>query len=94
VRRASAAVPAGMGLTLTLYFISGTFIIMEKWPNVIRIIATIFPVKHLNLALLTALNPNTTGTGIAGTHLLVVIAWGIAGLIIALRWFRWSPSAE
>jgi ABC-2 type transport system permease protein len=92
VRKAGAAVPAGMGLTLTLYFISGNFIIMEDWPGLIRIVATIFPVKHLNLALLTALNPNVTG--IAGTHLLVVIIWGIAGLILSLRFFRWSPSAE
>lgn len=95
IQKASAVVPLGMGLILVLFFISGNFITMpdEEWPRLIRIVAQIFPVKHLNSALLTALHPNTTGTGIAAGNLAVLLIWGLAGLVIAVRWFRWTPSA-
>jgi hypothetical protein len=47
----------------------------------------IFPVRHLADALLVAYNPHTTGLGFAGPDLLIVAAWGVAGLLIALRTF-------
>ena len=50
-----------------------------------------FPVRHLAAALLTAYNPHTTGAGFAGTDLLVVALWGVAGLVIALWRFSWVP---
>ena len=93
VRKAGAAVPLGLGLTLTLYFLSGNFIILEDWPTVIRIVAAIFPVKHLNVALLTALNPHTSGAGIAVRELGIVALWGLGGLLVATRWFRWTPAS-
>jgi ABC-2 type transport system permease protein len=94
ISKSGAAVPVGMGVTLTLYFLSGNFFILEDWPRTMEIIANIFPVKHLNAALLTALNPNTTGVGIAGWHLLVVALWGAAGLGIASFFFKWTPRSE
>jgi ABC-type transport system involved in cytochrome c biogenesis permease component len=51
----------------------------------------IFPVRHLANALLVAYNPHTTGLGFAGLDLLIVAAWGVAGLLIALRKFSWLP---
>jgi ABC-2 type transport system permease protein len=94
VRKAGAAVALGLGLTLTLFFLSGNFFVMpdEDWPTAIRVIAAIFPVKHLNDALLTALNPHSAGMGIAAGDLGVVLLWGLAGLLVAVRWFRWTPS--
>jgi ABC-2 type transport system permease protein len=50
-----------------------------------------FPVKHLNDALLTPLNPNMTGSRIEWLDLLVITAWGLGGLLVALRFFRWTP---
>ena len=93
VRKASAAVPLGTGVTLALYFLSGNFFIIERPPLVLRVVGDTFPVKHLNNALLTALNPNTTGLRVEWVDLLVVAAWGLGGLIIALRSFRWTPTA-
>ena len=94
VRKASAAVPLGTGVTLALYFLSGNFFVIEHPPLVLRVVGDSFPVKHLNNALLTALNPNTTGLRVEWIDLLVVAAWGVGGLIIALRWFRWTPTAS
>jgi hypothetical protein len=29
--------------------------------------------------------------GIAWTHLLVLAAWGLGGLVVAVRFFQWTP---
>jgi ABC-2 type transport system permease protein len=93
VRKAGAAVPLGTGVTLALYFLSGNFFVIEKPPLLLRIVGDVFPVKHLNNALLTPLNPNTGGTRIEWLDLLVIAAWGLAGLLVALRYFRWTASS-
>jgi ABC-2 type transport system permease protein len=92
VRKAGAAVPLGTGITLTLYFLSGNFFLVERPPLLLRILGDTFPIKHLNNALLTPLNPNTHGTRIEWIDLLVIAAWGIGGLILALRFFRWTST--
>ena len=92
VRKASAAVPLGTGVTLALYFLSGNFFIIEHPPLILRVIGKIFPVQHLNNALLTPLNPNTSGARIEWIDLLVITAWGLGGLLIASRSFRWTNS--
>jgi ABC-2 type transport system permease protein len=92
VKRASAAVPLLTGLTLALYFLSGNFFVLEHPPLLLHVISETFPVQHLNNALLTALNPNAGGLRIEWVDLLVIAAWGAAGLIIALRFFRWTPT--
>jgi ABC-2 type transport system permease protein len=92
IRKASAAVPLGTGVTLALYFLSGNFFIIEKSPLALRLIGGFFPIKHLNNALLTALNPNAGGSRIEWIDLTVIAIWGVAGLIIALRYFRWTAT--
>ena len=92
VRKAGAAVPLGTGITLTLYFLSGNFFLVEHPPLLLRILGDTFPVKHLNNALLTPLNPNTHGTRVEWVDLLIIAAWGIGGLILALRFFRWTAT--
>jgi ABC-2 type transport system permease protein len=94
VRKASAAVPFGTGVTLALYFLSGNFFLVEHQPLLLRLVGAVFPVKHLNSALLTALNPNATGLRIEALDLIVIAAWGLLGLLVALRLFRWAPWSE
>jgi hypothetical protein len=53
----------------------------------------VLPVTHLNNALFKAFDPATSGPGIAVGDLLIVLAWGAAGLVIALRRFSWFPRA-
>ena len=73
---------------------SGNFFVIEHPPPVLRVVGDLFPIKHLNNALLTSLNPNATGPRIEWIDLLVVAAWGLGGLAIALRYFRWTPTTE
>ena len=87
IRNEDAALPTTTALTLPLYFISGVFVAVTVLPHWLADVGEIFPVRHLANALLVAYNPHTTGLGFAGPDLLIVAAWGAAGLLIALRKF-------
>ena len=96
----SAAIPsedAAPAITnaalLPLYFISGIFIPDSEIPSGVLAIADLFPVRHFFEAFFTAWNPTTTGAGFAWDQLAIVAAWGVAGLLIAVRTFRWEPRA-
>ena len=91
VRNEDAAVPTSQALLLPLYFISGVFVSVSLLPRWLADVGNVFPVRHLANALLTAYNPHTTGLGFAGTDLLIIAAWGIAGLVVALLRFSWLP---
>ena len=93
VRRGTAAAPMAAAAALTLFFISGNFFSVDNVPSWLSFTAGLFPVKHLNEALFTALYPGTTGSGIEGRDLLVIAAWGAVALAVAVRRFRWTPSA-
>ncbi|HEY4413777.1 MAG TPA: ABC transporter permease [Gaiellaceae bacterium] len=87
----NAAAPITNFIILPLYFISGVFIPDDQIPSGVRSIAGVFPVKRLYEAFLKAFDPTTTGTGIDWTSLAIVAAWGVAGALVAVKTFRWSP---
>jgi ABC-type multidrug transport system permease subunit len=91
IRNEDTALPTTQALLLPLYFISGVFVTVTILPHWLADVGEIFPVRHLADALLTAYNPHTAGLGFAGPDLLIVAAWGAAGLLIALRTFSWQP---
>ena len=94
IRNEDSAQPIIQAITLPLYFISGIFIPTSQLSRTLKGIADVFPVIHLNNALFKAFDPATTGSGIAGKDLLIVVLWGVAGLIIALWRFSWSPQSS
>ena len=91
IRNEDTAQPVTQALLLPLYFISGVFVAVSILPNWLAEVGEIFPVRHLANALLIAYNPHTTGLGFAGLDLVIVAAWGAAGLLVALRTFSWQP---
>lgn len=91
VRNSDAAQPVTQAILLPLYFISGVFVAVTVLPHWLVDVADVFPVRHLAAALLVAYDPHTTGSGFAGRDLLIVAAWGAAGLLVALRRFSWLP---
>jgi ABC-2 type transport system permease protein len=78
-------------ITLPLYFLSGIFIPENEIPDGVLSFANHFPVRDFFEAFFTAYSPNTVGSGFEWGELAVVAAWGLAGLVIALRYFRWTP---
>jgi ABC-2 type transport system permease protein len=91
IRSEDAAQPIIQAIILPLYFISGVFVPTDQLSKTLRDIASVFPVSHLDNALFKAFNPATTGAGISVHDLLIVVVWGVAGLLISLRRFTWSP---
>ena len=90
IRTADAAAPVTNLTVLPLYFISGVFVPEDQIPSGLRAIADVFPIRHLAVAMLTPFI-HTNGAGIAAGDLLIVAAWGVAGLAFAARSFQWSP---
>jgi ABC-2 type transport system permease protein len=78
-------------IMLPLYFVSGVFIPDSEIPSGVLHVADVFPVRHFFEAFFTAWDPNTTGAGFELGNLAVVMAWGILGLLVAVRLFRWEP---
>ena len=76
---------------LPLYFISGVFVPESEIPSGALHAADVFPVRHFFEAFLAAYDPATAGAGFEWGHLAIVAAWGAAGLLVAMRWFRWAP---
>jgi ABC-2 type transport system permease protein len=87
----NAAPPVANVIVLPLEFISGIFVPSNQIPDWMNSVAGVFPLKPLFDAILHAFNPTTTGAGVSWGDLGVVAAWGVAGLLFALRRFRWSP---
>jgi ABC-2 type transport system permease protein len=72
---------------LPLLFLSGIFIPFgTNTPSWILWIARIFPVKHFA----AGLQAGFIGTTFSWTDVLVVAAWGVAGLLLAIRFFSWE----
>ena len=86
------AAPAVTNATvLPLYFLSGVFIPQSEIPSGVLDFADAFPIRHFFDAMFTAWNPHTTGAGFEWGNLAVVAAWGLFGLLVAVRFFRWEP---
>lgn len=81
-------------IVLPLYFISGVFVPTSELPEGLRTFAGLFPVKPFVDALTTAFDPRTVGAGFAGGDLAVLAAWGLVGLVLAVRFFRWTPRLQ
>jgi ABC-2 type transport system permease protein len=85
-----AAAPIVNALLLPLYFLSGVFIPDDELPAGVIDFANHFPIRPFFQAFFDAYVPGG-GSTIAWDHLAVVAVWGVAGLLLAIRFFRWTP---
>jgi ABC-2 type transport system permease protein len=84
---ASAVVNA---IYLPMSFLAGAFFSPHHFPAFLRAIADVLPLTYfLRLVRNVMLHGHEIWT--QGTNVAVVAAWGIAGVIVALRAFRWEP---
>ena len=86
-----AAPPITNAVVFPLYFLSGVFVPETEIPEGVLHVAAVFPVRHFFQAFLEAFNPNTVGAGFAWGHLAIVALWGVAGVLITMKFFRWAP---
>jgi len=75
---------------LPMTFLSGGFGPTRHYPDVLRAISEVLPLKHL-IDAMTGIYLDREPVWEQGWALLVVLAWGAAGALVALRRFRWEP---
>ncbi len=86
-----AAAPIVNALLLPLYFLSGVFIPEDELPSGVISFANHFPVRDFFQAFFDAYIPAGGGSSLDWGNLAVVAIWGIAGLLLSIRFFRWTP---
>ncbi|MGH9074022.1 MAG: ABC transporter permease [Acidimicrobiales bacterium] len=84
------AAPAVVNLVFfVLLFISGGFYPLPA-SSVLAQIAQVFPLRHFIDAGFAAFDPRRSGGAFPWGDVGIMAAWGAAGLLCALRWFRWE----
>jgi ABC-2 type transport system permease protein len=73
---------------LPILFLSDIFIPLgEDPPAWVDVIGRVFPVRHFSQAMQAAF----LDTPFEWWDLAVVGVWGVAGLLLAMRFFAWEP---
>lgn len=90
-----SAGPLVMLVMFALNAISGIYIPESLFPAWLRDVAQVLPVRPLAAAMQAAVDPASNGgRQFAWPELLIVLAWGAAGTVFAVRRFSWSPSGR
>jgi ABC-2 type transport system permease protein len=77
-------------LYLPLSFISGAFFSEDSFPEALQTLAAILPLSHLiRLTRDVMVYDDTIWDHL--DNVAVIAAWGVGGLIVAIRGFRWEP---
>lgn len=86
------AAPAVVNATiLPLLFISDVFIPLQNPPAWVDTVGKIFPVRHFSEAMQYAFFPPSGSSGLRPGALGIIAAWGLVGLLVAVKRFRWEP---
>ncbi|MEV8512056.1 ABC transporter permease [Dactylosporangium sp. NPDC051484] len=89
VRNPEAAPAVVQFVQLPLLFLSGTYFPIHS--SLLTHVGDVLPVKPFNDAILAAF---TTNAHLKWTEQGVLLAWGVAGAIVAVLRFRWDPRPE
>jgi ABC-2 type transport system permease protein len=79
---------------LPLAFISDVFLDTTEAPEWIQTVGDLFPLKHFVVPMQDAFSPFTTDAAWRWGDLGVLALWGVAGALVARRYFKWEPRAE
>jgi ABC-2 type transport system permease protein len=92
-RGASAVVSP---VVIVLQFFSGVFFVFTDLPGWMQQVAAIFPLKWMTQGMRSVFLPDSfAAREVAGTWetqrtFLILMAWLIAGILLAIRTFKWS----
>jgi ABC-2 type transport system permease protein len=90
IRSAEGSSAVVNAIYLPMAFISGSFFSATAFPPVVEAIADVLPLTYfIDLTRDVLLKNEDIWSN--GTAVAVIAAWGVAGAIAALRWFRWEP---
>ena len=79
-------------IILPMAFISDVFVPLQDPPPWLDSLGDILPLKPFVQAFQDTLNPGVEPPAFDRGKLAIVAAWGVLGVLVALRWFKWEPS--
>lgn len=94
IPNAKSAPAVANATLLPLAFVSNVFIPLDDAPRWLEIVGDVFPLKPFVVAFQDTFNPFVDAPAISWAKLGWVALWGVAGTVVALRRFRWEPSAS
>jgi ABC-2 type transport system permease protein len=77
-------------VVLPMAFLSGSFGPTRDYPDVLQAVADVLPLTYL-IRLVQASYLHGTSLFHDLGAVAVVVAWGVAGLVVAVRRFDWQP---
>ena len=76
---------------LPMAFVSNIFVPAQDAPAWLEILGDVLPLKHFGEAFSAAFHPAVPAPAWQGTDLAILAAWGVAGALVAWRFFDWMP---
>jgi ABC-2 type transport system permease protein len=93
IRRAEGASAVINAIYLPVAFISGAFFSQQHFPEVLQKVADALPLTYF-IDLLGDVMLKGTEVWNEPKDVVMILAWGIAGALLALRYFRWVPRED
>jgi len=90
IRSQEGASPIVNVIVLPMAFLSGSFGSTKDYPDVLQAVADVLPLTYLIRLMQAAYFHGTSLFDDLGA-VAVVAAWGVAGLVVAVRRFEWQP---
>lgn len=95
IRTATSASAAANAIILPLAFVSNIFIRLDdEPPRWLELAGDIFPLKPFAEAFQACFTPFVEAPAFEWGNLAFIAAWGVVGMIVALRRFTWEPSGS
>jgi ABC-2 type transport system permease protein len=94
VRSASSASAAANAIILPLAFVSDVFVQVDDPPRWLEVAGSIFPLKPFVQSFQACFNPSVDAPAFDAAAMTFVALWGLAGLAVAIKRFRWEPSGS
>lgn len=77
---------------LPLAFVSNIFIPLEEPPVWMEVVGRIFPLRAFAQLIRSMFDASIRGE--RWSDMLILLVWGVVGLIFVLKYFQWVPKAE
>ena len=90
IRSAEGSSAVVNALYLPLSFISGAFFSDDTFPDVLQMLAALLPLSHL-IELTRDVMVRGDALWDNLDNVAVIVGWGLVGLVVAIRGFRWEP---
>jgi ABC-2 type transport system permease protein len=89
-----SAQPIGAFTVVMLSFVSGIFIQLATLPSFLQEVGRLFPLYHVAQGLQSTVAMDPAGIGLSGRDAASLLLWGLAGIWIAAKKFKWEPQGR